>query len=80
MKAVSIKRHWWLLGAGLALLIILATTLLLFFAPETIRLLRRDTTWRTMQANGVWRVGMDPSFPPLNGWTTLANQLALMLH
>ena len=64
MSRISRQRTWWLLGGGLALLIILTATFLLLFAPETIRLLRRDTTWRTMQANGVWRVGMDPSFPP----------------
>ena len=63
MSSIGRQRTWWLLG-GLALLIILAATFLLFFAPDTIRLLRRDTTWRTMQANGIWRVGMDPSFPP----------------
>lgn len=45
-------------------MILLAATLLFFLAPDTIRLLRRDTTWRTMQSTGVWRVGMDPSFPP----------------
>jgi polar amino acid transport system substrate-binding protein len=27
-------------------------------------LLRRDLTWQSMQARGVWKVGMDPSFPP----------------
>lgn len=64
MSSIGRQRTWWLLGSGLALLIILVATLLWFFAPETIRFLRRDTTWRTMQANGVWRVGMDPSFPP----------------
>lgn len=25
---------------------------------------RRDATWQSMQSRGVWRVGMDPSFPP----------------
>jgi ABC-type amino acid transport substrate-binding protein len=27
-------------------------------------LFRQDPTWRTMQATGIWRVGLDPSFPP----------------
>ena len=27
-------------------------------------LLGRDATWEGIQQNGVWRVGMDPSFPP----------------
>lgn len=58
------KRKWWLFGGGLGLVLLITIAFLLFFAPETIRLLRRDPTWRTMQANGVWRVGMDPSFPP----------------
>ncbi len=26
--------------------------------------LRRDTTWQAIQQRGVWRVGLDPSFPP----------------
>lgn len=58
------KHNRWLLVAGMALAILLAATLLFFLAPETIRLLRRDSTWRAMQSTGVWRVGMDPSFPP----------------
>lgn len=64
MKLMGRQRNRWLLGAGAALVILLAAILLFFLAPDTIRLLRRDTTWRTMQTNGVWRVGMDPSFPP----------------
>lgn len=64
MKRMDGKGRWWLLGGGVGLVILLTVGFLLFFAPETIRLLRRDTTWRTMQTNGVWRVGMDPSFPP----------------
>ena len=27
-------------------------------------ILRRDLTWQRIQDRGVWRVGMDPSFPP----------------
>ena len=27
-------------------------------------LMRQDATWATMQTKGVWRVGLDPSFPP----------------
>mgnify|MGYP000002901294 CR=1 FL=1 len=26
--------------------------------------LRRDATWQAIQQRGVWRVGLDPSFPP----------------
>lgn len=49
---------------GIAIVALLAVMAVLIFSPDAIGLLRRDTTWRTMQANGVWRVGMDPSFPP----------------
>lgn len=63
MKPLTTPRTRWLVGLG-AFLILLLVTMLFFWAPETVRFLRRDTTWRTMQANGVWRVGMDPSFPP----------------
>ena len=45
--------------------LLLIGLLFLIFTPQSvIRLLRRDNTWQTMQTNGVWRVGMDPSFPP----------------
>ncbi len=52
----------WLLVAvsGLLLMVLLAVV----FFPDSVPLLRRDQTWRAMQANGIWRVGMDPSFPP----------------
>jgi len=58
------KRNVWWLTASLAVVALVAVVALWRFAPDTIRLFRRDTTWRTMQINGVWRVGMDPSFPP----------------
>lgn len=58
------RRTPWLLGAALALVVLLAVVAVALLAPETIRRLRRDTTWRAMQANGLWRVGMDASFPP----------------
>ena len=61
---MSSQRNRWWLGIGGTLVILLAVTLLFFLAPDTIRLLRRDSTWRTMQSTGIWRVGMDPSFPP----------------
>jgi polar amino acid transport system substrate-binding protein len=53
-----------------------ACALIVLLAPGTVLplagplgdllppLLRRDATWQAMQARGVWRVGMDPSFPP----------------
>lgn len=64
MKLLGSKRNQWWLGIGVTAALLLVATLLLFLAPDTIRLLRRDSTWRTIQSSGVWRVGMDPSFPP----------------
>lgn len=53
--------RWLIVGvAAIGLLVLLAA---LFF-PDRVPLLRRDHTWRTMQSQGIWRVGMDPSFPP----------------
>jgi len=55
------KKLWVTLG----LLLLLGSLVIVIFGPqEVIRLLRRDSTWQTMQAEGRWRVGMDPSFPP----------------
>jgi ABC-type amino acid transport substrate-binding protein len=54
----SLRRRPWLgavIGLGLVVLIwLLGRTLL----PG------RDATWSRIQETGVWRVGMDPSFPP----------------
>lgn len=56
------RRHPWY---ALAVIVLLIGLLMLLFLPQSVvRLLRRDSTWQTIQANGVWRVGMDPSFPP----------------
>lgn len=60
-------RRWWLLapvallaaGCLLALQVLRSGGL-----PAWTGLWRTDRTWATMQARGVWRVGMDPSFPP----------------
>jgi len=79
------KRRWWISGGVLLMLVVAA--LVLTFSPEAQTfLLRRDQTWQTMQRTGVWRVGMDPSFPPFewldtNGQPTgydvaLATQIA----
>jgi len=54
--------RWW--GGLLVIAVLLTITALFFLSPETIALLRRDNTWRTIQTTGHWRVGMDPSFPP----------------
>lgn len=57
------RRALWLIGGGL-LVALIAIAAVLWLAPGTLPFLRIDTTWRTMQANRVWRVGMDASFPP----------------
>jgi ABC-type amino acid transport substrate-binding protein len=60
-SVLRLKRFW----LALLILLILGGLLLAYFAPTRLaRLLRRDIIWQTMQANGVWRVGMDTSFPP----------------
>ncbi|MCB0129852.1 MAG: amino acid ABC transporter substrate-binding protein [Caldilineaceae bacterium] len=56
------RRRLWLAGGALLLLIV-GLVALMPNNPIT-RLLRQDTTWRTMEQRGTWRVGMDPSFPP----------------
>ncbi|RIK36634.1 MAG: hypothetical protein DCC55_26720 [Chloroflexi bacterium] len=56
------KRWWW--PAALAVLIVIALVLLVD-REEALRLFpARDWTWQAMQSRGVWRVGLDPSFPP----------------
>ncbi len=45
-------------------IIVLMALLALWLFPNTLQLLRRDNTWHVMQTKGVWRVGLDPSFPP----------------
>jgi polar amino acid transport system substrate-binding protein len=52
-----------LLWAGLGLGIVLVL-LILSLAGETL-FPTPDRTWRAIQDRGVWRVGMDPSFPPV---------------
>jgi ABC-type amino acid transport substrate-binding protein len=64
MKQQTGARNLRLIGGGLVLAALIAVAAVLWLAPGTLPFLRIDTTWRTMQANGVWRVGMDPSFPP----------------
>jgi ABC-type amino acid transport substrate-binding protein len=64
MKQQTGARNLRLIGGGLVVVALIAVAAVLWLAPGTLPFLRIDTTWRTMQANGVWRVGMDPSFPP----------------
>jgi polar amino acid transport system substrate-binding protein len=53
------------LGA-VALLGLVGSVWLLAAAPDAAlpSFLRRDATWQQMEQRGVWRVGLDPSFPP----------------
>lgn len=64
MNRPSGSRNLWFIVGGVLLAALIAVAGVIWLAPGTLPFLRIDTTWRTMQANGVWRVGMDPSFPP----------------
>lgn len=64
MNRPSGSRHLWFIAGGVLLAALIVGTVVVWLAPGTLPFLRIDTTWRTMQTNGVWRVGMDPSFPP----------------
>ena len=52
------KQGWLLIAVGL-LAVGLAVTL-----GRDVVFPAQDRTWQTMQRTGVWRVGLDPSFPP----------------
>lgn len=59
------NRWYWAAAIGIGVLLLIGGMFLFDLAPQSVvRLLRRDSTWETMQVNGVWRVGMDASFPP----------------
>lgn len=49
---------WTALGLGLVLIGVLLQPAAMQIFPFG------DRTWQTVQARGVWRVGLDPSFPP----------------
>lgn len=57
MKQRAGARNLWLIGGGLVVAVLMAIAVLLWLAPGTLPFLRIDTTWRTMQANGVWQIG-----------------------
>ena len=60
------RRRLWL-AAGLTTIIgVMGIAWLLTVGQGAALLpfLRRDYTWQAIQARGVWRVGLDPSFPP----------------
>lgn len=64
MNRQNTSHHFRFVAGGLLLVALIAVAVVVWLAPGTLPFLRIDTTWRTMGANGVWRVGMDPSFPP----------------
>ena len=66
-------RRWWVWAGALLLVTLLG--LLLVPGSPAVRLLRQDTTWHAMEQRGVWRIGMDPSFPPFE---TLADDGAIV--
>jgi ABC-type amino acid transport substrate-binding protein len=59
LRINSMRRGAALLLAAIALLALLAASLLRPGGP-----LARDAVWARVQERGVWRVAMDPSFPP----------------
>jgi ABC-type amino acid transport substrate-binding protein len=55
-------RRW---GWAVALLVLVGVGLVLVSREGGLPLLlARDRTWQAIQSRGVWRVGLDPSFPP----------------
>ncbi|MEM7535825.1 MAG: ABC transporter substrate-binding protein [Chloroflexota bacterium] len=66
---IKIWQRWFLFSLSIVIIVASALFLLLFLFPATTSLLpsflmRQDVTWNAMQSRGVWRVGLDPSFPP----------------
>lgn len=60
------RRRFWIAG-GLAAIVGVLGVFWLLTAEQGVALLpflRRDATWQAIQQRGVWRVGLDPSFPP----------------
>jgi ABC-type amino acid transport substrate-binding protein len=56
-----VRRWWW----AAALLLVVAVGIVLVGREAGLPLLApRDRTWQAIQSRGVWRVGLDPSFPP----------------
>ncbi|NJN81458.1 MAG: amino acid ABC transporter substrate-binding protein [Caldilineaceae bacterium] len=55
-----------LLWIGVGAAVVLGLAILLFATPTVPGriLFARDYVWQTIQRHGVWRVGLDPSFPP----------------
>jgi polar amino acid transport system substrate-binding protein len=55
---------WIAVAAGLTVLAGIAWWAVMRSDGAILPFLRRDTTWQAIQQRGVWRVGLDPSFPP----------------
>ena len=60
-----------IIGAGLVVGLLLVALLLLLLGG-----IGRDTVWARIQETGVWRVGMDPSFPPFENFDPVTQQPA----
>jgi polar amino acid transport system substrate-binding protein len=60
------RRRLWLAGGLVAIISAIGVVWLLTAEQGAALLpfLRRDYTWQAIQQRGVWRVGLDPSFPP----------------
>lgn len=54
----------WLAGLAILVGVAGAAWLLAEDRAGVLPFLRRDHTWQSIQQHGVWRVGLDPSFPP----------------
>lgn len=68
------RRHPWrrrLLTCGA----VVAVGLLAFWLISRYFSASEDTTWRRIQQTGIWRVGMDPSFPPFESLDEAGNPI-----
>lgn len=54
-----LRRRKLLVGLGIGMMLLVVAALLIRFGVAG-----RDPTWARIQETGMWRVGMDPSFPP----------------
>jgi ABC-type amino acid transport substrate-binding protein len=59
------RRRRWLLAAGGLLALVIFLLLQWWWAGDgPLPFLRRDRVWAQIQSTRIWRVGLDPSFPP----------------
>jgi polar amino acid transport system substrate-binding protein len=66
------RRLWLWIACGLGVVILI----ILVVQPEAMGIFPvGDRTWQAVQARGVWRVGMDPSFPPFEVLNSAGNPI-----